>query len=463
MEEINDFKKNSFEITLNPNKKQSLYQIYIENIEYLSKKKKDNLAIYNENFEIKKETEYSFDIEHLSEYDNDKNSDNESEKLIDFIIEKNEKKYHNFFNSKLFISPNNSYSESSTVDSSTQYERIENSVSKSNFSLINDSFYIRKFYWFLNNNKCFKEKKRIDDSTQCENNNKNNLFIYFNEYFTIESKKKENIESEIIKRINVLKFNLFENENLRYKKENSKKILNKLIFKKEKGILFDFLYRFRRNVKAIKIIEKAKIIKSFFSKIKLFNEYKLKEKRNNILKLIILRKDEKKIILTTYFKIFRRNIKEIELNDNADIIKKFCKDKLKKIRMKCLWKDSAHSYLQNRKREIIKNILRKIFQQLISTSNNLVKEKEIKSTKIKYILNKYIKRINHLEIIRKYFFKYRRIVKQINIYINGEKIRQYLRKKLFYLLYKKKWKNISKNYIKYNKIKLIHAILKKDL
>ena len=160
MEEINDFKKNSFEITLNPNKKQSLYQIYIENIEYLSKKKKDNLAIYNENFEIKKETEYSFDIEHLSEYDNDKNSDNESEKLIDFIIEKNEKKYHNFFNSKLFISPNNSYSESSTVDSSTQYERIENSVSKSNFSLINDSFYIRKFYWFLNNNKCFKEKKK---------------------------------------------------------------------------------------------------------------------------------------------------------------------------------------------------------------------------------------------------------------------------------------------------------------
>ena len=131
--------------------------------------------------------------------------------------------------------------------------------------------------------------------------------------------------------------------------------------------------------------------------------------------------------------------------------------------MKCLWKDSAHSYLQNRKREIIKNILRNIFQQLISTSNNLVKEKEIKSTKIKYILNKYIKRINHLEIIRKYFFKYRRIVKQINIYINGEKIRQYLRKKLFYLLYKKKWKNISKNYIKYNKIKLIHAILKKDL
>ena len=88
MEEINDFKKNSFEITLNPNKKQSLYQIYIENIEYLSKKKKDNLAIYNENFEIKKETEYSFDIEHLSEYDNDKNSDNESEKLIAFFLKK---------------------------------------------------------------------------------------------------------------------------------------------------------------------------------------------------------------------------------------------------------------------------------------------------------------------------------------------------------------------------------------
>ena len=111
MEEINDFKKNSFEITLNPSKKQTLFQIYLENIEYLSKKKKENLIIYNQNFEIKKETEYSFDIEHLSEYDNDKNSDNESEKLIDFIIEKNEKKYHNFFNSKLFISSNNSYNE----------------------------------------------------------------------------------------------------------------------------------------------------------------------------------------------------------------------------------------------------------------------------------------------------------------------------------------------------------------
>ena len=131
--------------------------------------------------------------------------------------------------------------------------------------------------------------------------------------------------------------------------------------------------------------------------------------------------------------------------------------------MKCLWKDSAHSYLQNRKREIIKKILRNIIQQLISTSQNLIKEKEIKKKKIQYILNKYIKRINHLEIIRKYFFTYRRIVKQINIYINGEKIRQYLRKKLFYLLYKKKWKNISNKYIKYNKIKLIHAILKKDL
>ena len=463
MEKISKLKKNSFEITLNPNKKQTLFQIYLENIEYLSKKKKDNLTISNKNFEIKKETEYLFDIEHISEYDNDKISDNESEKLIDFIIEKNEKKYHNFFNSKLFISPNNSYSESSTVDSSTQYERIENSVSKSNFSLINDSFYIRKFYWFLNNNKCFKEKKTIDDSTQCENNNRNNLVMYFNDCFTIESKKKENIDNDIIKRINDLKLNLFENVNLRNKKENLKNILNKLIFKKEKGILFVFLYRFRRNVKSIKVIEKGKIIKSFFSKIKLFNEYKLKEKKNNLLKSIILKRDEKIIILSTYFKIFRRNIKEIELNNNADIIKSFCKDKLKKIRMKCLWKDSAHSYLQNRKREIIKKILRNIIQQLISTSQNLIKEKEIKKKKIQYILNKYIKRINHLEIIRKYFFTYRRIVKQINIYINGEKIRQYLRKKLFYLLYKKKWKNISNKYIKYNKIKLIHAILKKDL
>ena len=463
MEKIKDLKKNSFEITLNPSKKQTLFQIYLENIEYLSKKKKENLIIYNQNFEIKKETEYSFDIEHISEYDNDKNSDNESEKLIEYIIEKNEKKYQNFFNSKLFISSNNSFSETSTVDSSTQYERIENSVSKSNFSLINDSFYIRKFYWFLNNNKCFKEKKRTDDSTQCENNNGNNLIIYFNDYFTIESRKKEKLENDIIKRINDLKINLFENDNLKIKKENSKKILNKLIFKKEKGILLDFLYRFRRNVKSIKIIEKAKIINSFFSKIKLFNEYKLKEKRNNILKSLLLKNDEKKIILQTYFKIFRRNIKEIELNSNADIIKNFCKDKLKKIRMKCLWKDSAHSYLQNRKREIIKKIIRNIFQQLISTSKNLIKEKEIKKKKIQYILNKYIKRINHLEIIRKYFFTYRRIVKQINIYINGEKIRQYLRKILFYILYKKKWKNISNKYIKYNKIKLIHAILKKDL
>ena len=131
--------------------------------------------------------------------------------------------------------------------------------------------------------------------------------------------------------------------------------------------------------------------------------------------------------------------------------------------MKCLWKDSAHSYLQNRKREIIKKIIRNIFQQLISTSKNLIKEKEIKKKKIQYILNKYIKRINHLEIIRKYFFTYRRNIKKINKYINREKNRKYIRKILFYILYKKKWKNISKNYIKYNKIKLIHAILKKDL
>ena len=74
-------------------------------------------------------------------------------------MEKNEKKYYYLLNKK-FFSPNNSYSENSTVDSFTQYEKIENSVSKENFSLINNSFYLRKFYWFLNNNKCFKEKKK---------------------------------------------------------------------------------------------------------------------------------------------------------------------------------------------------------------------------------------------------------------------------------------------------------------
>ena len=50
-----------------------------------------------------------------------KNSDNESEKLIDFIIVK---KYYNFFNSKLFISSNNLYNENSTLSNSSQYERI---------------------------------------------------------------------------------------------------------------------------------------------------------------------------------------------------------------------------------------------------------------------------------------------------------------------------------------------------
>jgi hypothetical protein len=358
-------------------------------------------------------------------------------------MEKNEKKYYYLLNKK-FFSPNNSYSENSTVDSFTQYEKIENSVSKENFSLINNSFYLRKFYWFLNNNKCFKEKKKNDNSTQCDFIINNNLF-FSNEFFTIYSKEK--IKE---KEINYLKINLSSKCNLF-------NILQKLIYKKEKGILLNFLYKYRRKVKSIKIMEKAEIIKSFFSKIKYYNKNKLNERKKNILRYLILKREEKKIILHTYFKIFRRNIKQIELNINADIIKNFCKEKLKKFRLKNIWKD--YSYLQNKKREIIKKILTNIIQKLIS--NNLIKEKEIKENKFHYIINKYFKRNDNIQILRSYFFKFRRIVKQINIYENGEKIRKYLRKKLYYTLYKKKWKEITKKYIKYNKMLLIKKINKK--
>ncbi len=412
-----------------------------EKFEIIEKKREKLFLITKEDFEIKKENEISFD--NISELEIEKNYDSEGEKIIDLIMEKNEKKYYYLLNKK-FFSPNNSYSENSTVDSFTQYEKIENSVSKENFSLINNSFYIRKFYWFLNNNKCFKEKKKNDNSTQCDFVINNNLF-FSNEFFTIYSKEK--IKE---KEINFLKINLSSKCNLY-------NILQKLIYKKEKGILLNFLYKYRRKVKSIKIMEKAEIIKSFFSKIKYYNKNKLNERKKNILRYLILKREEKKIILQTYFKIFRRNIKQIELNINADIIKNFCKEKLKKFRLKNIWKD--YSYLQNKKREIIKKILTNIIQKLIS--NNLIKEKEIKENKFHYIINKYFKRNDDVQILRSYFFKFRRIVKQINIYENGEKIRKYLRKKLYYTLYKKKWKEITKKYIKYNKMLLIKKINKK--
>lgn len=412
-----------------------------EKFEIIEKKREKIFLITKEDFEIKKENEISFD--NISELEIEKNYDSEGEKIIDLIMEKNEKKYYYLLNKK-FFSPNNSYSENSTVDSFTQYEKIENSVSKENFSLINNSFYLRKFYWFLNNNKCFKEKKKNDNSTQCDFVINNNLF-FSNEFFTIYSKEK--IKE---KEINYLKINLSSKCNLY-------NILQKLIYKKEKGILLNFLYKYRRKVKSIKIMEKAEIIKSFFSKIKYYNKNKLNERKKNILRYLILKREEKKIILHTYFKIFRRNIKQIELNINADIIKNFCKEKLKKFRLKNIWKD--YSYLQNKKREIIKKILTNIIQKLIS--NNLIKEKEIKENKFHYIINKYFKRNDDVQILRSYFFKFRRIVKQINIYENGEKIRKYLRKKLYYTLYKKKWKEITKKYIKYNKMLLIKKINKK--
>ena len=412
-----------------------------EKFEIIEKKREKIFLITKEDFEIKKENEISFD--NISELEIEKNYDSEGEKIIDLIMEKNEKKYYYLLNKK-FFSPNNSYSENSTVDSFTQYEKIENSVSKENFSLINNSFYLRKFYWFLNNNKCFKEKKKNDNSTQCDFVINNNLF-FSNEFFTIYSKEK--IKE---KEINFLKINLSSKCNLY-------NILQKLIYKKEKGILLNFLYKYRRKVKSIKIMEKAEIIKSFFSKIKYYNKNKLNERKKNILRYLILKREEKKIILHTYFKIFRRNIKQIELNINADIIKNFCKEKLKKFRLKNIWKD--YSYLQNKKREIIKKILTNIIQKLIS--NNLIKEKEIKENKFHYIINKYFKRNDDVQILRSYFFKFRRIVKQINIYENGEKIRKYLRKKLYYTLYKKKWKEITKKYIKYNKMLLIKKINKK--
>ena len=412
-----------------------------EKFEIIEKKREKIFLITKEDFEIKKENEISFD--NISELEIEKNYDSEGEKIIDLIMEKNEKKYYYLLNKK-FFSPNNSYSENSTVDSFTQYEKIENSVSKENFSLINNSFYLRKFYWFLNNNKCFKEKKKNDNSTQCDFVINNNLF-FSNEFFTIYSKEK--IKE---KEINYLKINLSSKCNLY-------NILQKLIYKKEKGILLNFLYKYRRKVKSIKIMEKAEIIKSFFSKIKYYNKNKLNERKKNILRYLILKREEKKIILHTYFKIFRRNIKQIELNINADIIKNFCKEKLKKFRLKNIWKD--YSYLQNKKREIIKKILTNIIQKLIS--NNLIKEKEIKENKFHYIINKYFKRNDNIQILRSYFFKFRRIVKQINIYENGEKIRKYLRKKLYYTLYKKKWKEITKKYIKYNKMLLIKKINKK--
>ncbi len=412
-----------------------------EKFEIIEKKREKIFLITKEDFEIKKENEISFD--NISELEIEKNYDSEGEKIIDLIMEKNEKKYYYLLNKK-FFSPNNSYSENSTVDSFTQYEKIENSVSKENFSLINNSFYLRKFYWFLNNNKCFKEKKKNDNSTQCDFVINNNLF-FSNEFFTIYSKEK--IKE---KEINFLKINLSSKCNLY-------NILQKLIYKKEKGILLNFLYKYRRKVKSIKIMEKAEIIKSFFSKIKYYNKNKLNERKKNILRYLILKREEKKIILQTYFKIFRRNIKQIELNINADIIKNFCKEKLKKFRLKNIWKD--YSYLQNKKREIIKKILTNIIQKLIS--NNLIKEKEIKENKFHYIINKYFKRNDDVQILRSYFFKFRRIVKQINIYENGEKIRKYLRKKLYYTLYKKKWKEITKKYIKYNKMLLIKKINKK--
>ena len=412
-----------------------------EKFEIIEKKREKLFLITKEDFEIKKENEISFD--NISELEIEKNYDSEGEKIIDLIMEKNEKKYYYLLNKK-FFSPNNSYSENSTVDSFTQYEKIENSVSKENFSLINNSFYLRKFYWFLNNNKCFKEKKKNDNSTQCDFVINNNLF-FSNEFFTIYSKEK--IKE---KEINFLKINLSSKCNLY-------NILQKLIYKKEKGILLNFLYKYRRKVKSIKIMEKAEIIKSFFSKIKYYNKNKLNERKKNILRYLILKREEKKIILQTYFKIFRRNIKQIELNINADIIKNFCKEKLKKFRLKNIWKD--YSYLQNKKREIIKKILTNIIQKLIS--NNLIKEKEIKENKFHYIINKYFKRNDDVQILRSYFFKFRRIVKQINIYENGEKIRKYLRKKLYYTLYKKKWKEITKKYIKYNKMLLIKKINKK--
>ena len=412
-----------------------------EKFEIIEKKREKIFLITKEDFEIKKENEISFD--NISELEIEKNYDSEGEKIIDLIMEKNEKKYYYLLNKK-FFSPNNSYSENSTVDSFTQYEKIENSVSKENFSLINNSFYLRKFYWFLNNNKCFKEKKKNDNSTQCDFVINNNLF-FSNEFFTIYSKEK--IKE---KEINFLKINLSSKCNLF-------NILQKLIYKKEKGILLNFLYKYRRKVKSIKIMEKAEIIKSFFSKIKYYNKNKLNERKKNILRYLILKREEKKIILHTYFKIFRRNIKQIELNINADIIKNFCKEKLKKFRLKNIWKD--YSYLQNKKREIIKKILTNIIQKLIS--NNLIKEKEIKENKFHYIINKYFKRNDNIQILRSYFFKFRRIVKQINIYENGEKIRKYLRKKLYYTLYKKKWKEIIKKYIKYNKMLLIKKIKNK--
>ena len=412
-----------------------------EKFEIIEKKREKIFLITKEDFEIKKENEISFD--NISELEIEKNYDSEGEKIIDLIMEKNEKKYHYLLNKK-FFSPNNSYSENSTVDSFTQYEKIENSVSKENFSLINNSFYLRKFYWFLNNNKCFKEKKKNDNSTQCDFVINNNLF-FSNEFFTIYSKEK--IKE---KEINYLKINLSSKCNLY-------NILQKLIYKKEKGILLNFLYKYRRKVKSIKIMEKAEIIKSFFSKIKYYNKNKLNERKKNILRYLILKREEKKIILHTYFKIFRRNIKQIELNINADIIKNFCKEKLKEFRLKNIWKD--YSYLQNKKREIIKKILTNIIQKLIS--NNLIKEKEIKENKFHYIINKYFKRNDNIQILRSYFFKFRRIVKQINIYENGEKIRKYLRKKLYYTLYKKKWKEIIKKYIKYNKMLLIKKIKNK--
>ena len=135
-------------------------------------------------------------------------------------------------------------------------------------------------------------------------------------------KLKDSIIKFFIKKI----INNIKNYGISNKKISVLKSTIKLRGSKFNIILSNYLNLWKNKIKILKEKEKnySIIIQKFLKKLKEKNKNVKSIKKLNLLKQIILL-HPKKNSLRVYFNKFRTNIKKIELQENADIIKNFCR------------------------------------------------------------------------------------------------------------------------------------------
>ena len=179
----------------------------------------------------------------------------------------------------------------------------------------------------------------------------------------LTSKKKTNYDFSLL--LKTIKKNIFDKFKSQLKKKRLYEILRKRIFNKEnkrKKLMRDYLKKWMNVLPKMRLLDSVLKIQSMLRARKGKKNYdKLKDKLSQFKTIIIKLIGSKKIILMSYIARWNMISERLTLQESADIIKKFCK-----IKVKHHFKNIKKGNLQ----KIFRNyLLKKIIEAIIKAGN----------------------------------------------------------------------------------------------